>query len=56
MLSDPCHHLDHLRVIPLGVHGVRDLGARMAEGELGGLEAEGPTDGSPGVVAELVRM
>lgn len=38
------HDLRHLGVVPLRVHRVRDLGGRVAEGQLGGLEPEGPGD------------
>ncbi len=54
--ADPLHHLDHACHVALGVDSVGDFGARVPEGQLGGLEAELAADQGPGGVPELVRM
>ena len=55
-LADLAHYLDQPWRIKLCIHRIRDLGARMPEGEPGGLETEGLTDRGVRVMTEPVRM
>lgn len=50
------HDLRHLAVVRLGVDRVRHLGRGVPEGQLGGLEPEGPPDLCRRIVPELVRV
>lgn len=52
----PPHDLRHLRLGPLGVDRVRDLGGRVAEGQRDGFEAENTPDLDGGNVPEPVRV
>src|SRR5690606_33126744 len=53
---DLLHHLHDLLHVALGVDGLGDQRAAVAEGELGGLEAELAADVGAGGVAEPVRV
>jgi hypothetical protein len=54
--SDSLHYFDYPCPVPLRVHRIRDLGARVAERELSGLEPENPPQLRRGIVAELLRV